>query len=228
MAVTSNPKRTMLLIAFMAAFAIFALGCMETVMYFKGDPYYVHIDDLDYCNEERAIEGESGRVFSLYRIQEVKTHQRHGRSKYKISYLYYYIFDNASTDDIEKMRKDRSYVPENYRVYSFYTSDEDKKKELDKLCVKWNAYMNGSSDTMPDTFCIDGRVSPKSFYEYDVGEFKNAARKCGFAEDQITSLLIFDDPVSINGVFATIAAAAALVVLTFFLIKNRRNDKGYY
>ena len=94
--------------------------------------------------------------------------------------------------------------------------------------IKWNAYMNGSSDTMPDTFCIDGRVSPKSFYEYDVGEFKNAARKCGFAEDQITSLLIFDDPVSINGVFATIAAAAALVVLTFLLIKNRRNDKGYY
>jgi hypothetical protein len=88
--------------------------------------------------------------------------------------------------------------------------------------------MNGSSDTMPDTFYIDGRVSPKSFYEYDVGEFKNAARKCGFAEDQITSLLIFDDPVSINGVFATIAAAAALVVLTFLLIKNRRKDKGYY
>jgi len=228
MAVTSNPKRTILSVLFIAAFAIFGIGCMETVFYFKGDPYYVHIDDLDYCNEQRAIEGKSGRVISMYRIEEVKTYSRHAKNNYDISYLYYYIFDNASPEEIEKMRSDRSYVPEDYRVYSFYTSDENKKKKLDELCVQWDAYMNGSSSTMPDTFNIDGRVSPKSFYEYDVGEFKNAARARGFAENQITSLLIFDSPVSVNWLFATIGAAAVSALLAYLLIKERRSKMGYY
>ena len=138
------------------------------------------------------------------------------------------MFDNASPEEIEKMRSDRSCVPEDYRVYSFYTGDENKKKKLDELCVQWDAYMNGSSSTMPDTFNIDGRVSPKSFDAYDVGEFKNAARERGFAENQITSLLIFDSPVSVNWLFATIGAAAVLALLAYLLIKERRSKMGYY
>ena len=95
MAVTSNPKRTILSVLFIAAFAIFGIGCMETVFYFKGDPYYVHIDDLDYCNEQRAIEGKSGRVISMYRIEEVETYSRaenHNHSS-KVQALFSDIFN---------------------------------------------------------------------------------------------------------------------------------------
>ena len=228
MAATSNPKRTILAMAFIAAFAIFGLGLMETAMFFKGDPYYVHVDDLNYCNEQRAIEGKSGRVIALYRTEEVKTSSRAEKNNYKISYLYYYIFDNASHDDIEKMRADKSFRPENYSVYSFYTSDEAKKQKLDELCIQWDNYMNGSTNAMPETFYIDGRVSPKSFYEYDVTEFKNAARNYGLAENEITSLLIFDSPVSAKSLFVTIGAAPVAAVLAFILIKERRSKMGYY
>lgn len=228
MAATSNPRRTMLLIVLVAVFAIFGIGCMETMMYFKGDPYYVHIDDLNYCNEQRAIEGKAGRVISLYRTEEVKTYSRHAKNNYDISYLYYYIFDNASPDDIEKMRADKSYRPENYSVYSFYTDDENKKKELDERCVQWDNYMNGATNTMPETFYIDGRVSPKSFYEYDVTEFKNAARNYGFAENEITSLLIFDSPVSAIWLFLTPVSGVFAVGTMIYMLRKKRRNMGYY
>lgn len=220
--------RSAYMILVVAAAAIFALGLMEIATYFKGDPYYVHIDDLRYCNEKKAIEGKAGRVISLYRTEEVKTYSRHAKNNYDISYLYYYIFDNASPDDIEKMRADKSYRPENYSVYSFYTDDENKKKELDELCVQWDNYMNGSTNTMPDTFFIDGRVSPKSFYEYDVTEFKNAARNYGFAENEITSLLIFDSPVSVKLMLLTPFAGALLVGTIIYMLRKKRRNMGYY
>ncbi len=99
------------------AVAIFAFGIMETSMYFKGDPYYVHIDDLRNCNEQKAIVGDSGRIFCMYREQKVRMGRR---SKNAYTYLNYYIFDNASPEDIEKMRADKSYRPENYCVFILY------------------------------------------------------------------------------------------------------------
>ncbi len=234
MALTSNPKRAVLLIALMAPLVILLCGCMGKHDAVQGDERYsVNTDDLNCCVENRGIDGYAGRVLSFYRTEEVKTYIRPGRYHYEISYLYYYILDNAGSDDIEKMRNDRSYVPENYRVYSFYTGDENKKRELDELCAQWTAYMNGSSDTIPGTFYINGRVSSKSFNEYDIGEFKKAAIKSGFAEDQIAPLLIFDDPVSTDMDSASyrlflIAAAASLLVVWIFLIKIRRNKKGKY
>lgn len=224
----------MLLIAFLAYFVMLLCGCMEKHDEIQGDERYsVNTDNLDYCVENRGIDGYAGRVLSFYRTEEVKTQIRSGRYHYEISYLYYYILDNASSADIEKNKNDRSYVPENYRVYSFYTSDENKKKELDELCVQWAAYMNGDSDTMPGTFYINGRVSPKSFNEYDVGEFKKAARECGVAEKQISSLLIFDDPVGTDvksGAYWIIltVASASLLVVWIFLIKIRWYDKRKY
>ena len=161
----------------------------------------------------------------MYREQKVRTGRR--RSKNAYTYLNYYIFDNASPEDIEKMRADKSYRPENYCVYSYYTSDDAKKAKLDDLCIRWNDYMSGKSDVMPELFYIDGRVSPKSFYEYDVTEFKNAARNYGFNDKEITSLLIFDSPVSSLWLFLTPVSAVFLVGVIVYLLRKRRRDKGY-
>ena len=38
--------RSAFMVLVIAAVTIFGFGIMETSMYFKGDPYYVHIDDL--------------------------------------------------------------------------------------------------------------------------------------------------------------------------------------
>ncbi len=112
-------------------------------------------------------------------------------------------------------------------MYSYYTSDDVKKTKLDDLCTRWNDYMSGESDVMPEPFYIDGRVSPKSFYEYDVTDFKNAARNCGFNDKEITSLLIFDSHVSVVWVFLTPVSAVFLVGVIVYLLRKRRRDKGY-
>ncbi|MCR4638891.1 hypothetical protein [Ruminococcus sp.] len=219
--------RSAYMILIVAAAAIFVLGIMEIAMYFKGEPYYVHIDDLKYCNEQKAIEGNAGRVFCMYRVEKVST----GRKKYSknaYKYLNYYMLDNASPDEIEKIRVDKSYRPENYCVYSYYTSDETKKQKLDELCISWENYMNGRTNTMPEIFYIDGRVSPKSFYEYDVAEFKNAARKYGFSENEITSLLIFDSPVEEIWLFLTPLSGLFLVGTIIYLLRKKRRNMGYY
>lgn len=224
---SNNPKRTIFLIALMAALGIFALGIMESSIYFKGNPYNVNNDDLRFCNEQRAIKGETGRVFCMYRVQKVSISSRAERRK-QYNNLNYYLLDNASHDDLEKMRSDDSYKPYNYHIYSYYTSDEAKKEKLDDLCNHWDDYMSGKTNIMPETFYIEGRVSPKSFDEYDVTELKKAARNCGFDDSEITSLLIFDAPVSRKSIFVTFISGVALVVLILIGVKSHKRNKGYY
>lgn len=223
-------KKNAVLCLFAFCFACYIFGMIDASTFLKGKPYNVSSDDLSICNEEKAIKGNSGRIYCLYRSEDTLTTESHfgGRGRWKKIHNYYYILDNAKVEDIEKMRADSSYRPKKYYVYTFYTDKAETRRELDKLCSQWDSYMSGRTDTMPQFYAIDGCVSKKGLSKYDMQDFKNAAKELGFEESEIAPLFIADYHVGVKGLITACMSAAAIIVLMIVVIKKHRNDNGDY
>ena len=227
-------KYATLVACFIAVCGLLVFSLIESSVYLNGRPLELNTDDISVCDEERAVKGNIGRIYSFYQTEEVVT-KRHNRRAYnngdKITYRYYFLCDNCGADDIEKMRSDKSFRPQDFYVFSYCTGNEAEKEELEKRCVLWNDYMEGRSEEMPALNHIDGRVSPVSFRQDYISGLEKAAHDLGFEDEKITPLIVVNNPVSAVWVYIAVICGVAVIAFVIaavvLLLRKIRNKSGY-
>ena len=227
-------KYATLVACFIAICSLLFFSLIESSVYLNGRPLELNTDDISSCDEERALKGNIGRIYSFYQIEEVVT-KRHNRRAYnngdKITYRYYFLCDNCGADDIEKMKADKSFRPQDFYVFSYCTGNEAEKEELEKRCVLWYDYIEGRSDVMPALHYIDGRVSQVSFRQDYISVLEKAAHDLGFEDEVIAPLIVVNNPVSAFWVYIAVICGVAVIAFVIaavvLLLRRIRNKSGY-
>ena len=209
---------------------VFFIGsCAGTVKYFKGKAYDLNTTPINICYKEKGIKGYSGRIYCMFTTQTryaMKSRSGRHASPEKVT-GYYYLVDNASADDIIKMRNDKSYRPDNFSVYTFYTEDEISNRILSGVCEQWTDYMEGRKDEMPEFYYINGIIEHKgSDFAVNSG-MMSAAHGYGIGDEAITNVVIFDKAVNSLYFYIFMICAVLIIVLIIVWGKVKKNNGGY-
>ncbi|WP_024859271.1 hypothetical protein [Ruminococcus flavefaciens] len=227
-------KNATLVACIMAVCALFVVSLFESAVYLNGSSLELNTDDIRSCEKERAVKGDIGRIYCFYQTEEAVIERHHRRvysKENEITYRYYFLCDNCGADDIEKMRADKSFRPQEFYVFSFCVGNETEKENLENQCALWNDYMEGRSDEMPVLYHIDGRVSPASFRQDQISRLEKAAHDMGFEDEEISPIIIVNSHVSIVWIYIAVicgvAVIAFVIMAVILLFRKIRNKSGY-